>query len=74
MTSGSTDYPEIIGDEKDDQGRPIVKTGCFLGQLILLGAAGMPGGESYDSMAQMCTSSLTVRPHRQIIFGEPRVL
>ena len=61
VTSGSTDYPEIIGDEKDDQGRPIVKTGCFLGQLILLGAAGMPGGESYDSMAQMCTSSLSLK-------------
>ncbi len=61
VTSGASDCPSAISSEQDAEGRPVVKTGCFVGQLILLGAANMAGGEPYDGQVQMCTSSVSLK-------------
>ena len=58
VPTGAAECPAgLLGENA--QGMPIAKKGCFLGQMILLGAAGMPGGEAYDAAALTCTSSLS---------------
>ena len=60
-TSGPETCPKMLSDNEDDEGQPIITTGNFIGQVVLLGAAGMPGGEPYDSETQLCTTSFSLK-------------